>query len=469
LRRILVHELGLLASIVLSAIAGTLLGFAAGLVPGLHMNNIAASLTAYASVTLAAFGALERITGGADDGILVCCFISAALVAHLFGEAMTSTYVGIPSEDVVSVLPAHRLARAGLGSVAVRASADGCFVGVLIASALLVPMCVLMGPPIHFYSIVKKGMVIIAIGCSVLLVLSEGLSVRSMWWVRGSSLRVIKAAVIFCTSGVLGAIVLQSNYFACALPDLPWMDPGFVPRSSLLLPLFAGLFGVPSLLLSLGSGPVRDIGSGTWRHLQHAPKLGDLVLSVIGGTLVGWLPGMTSGSSTTLCSPTTREVGGGGDPVGSVRFIWLYSAVSSVGAVFSVGALFVIMRARSGSMDAVASFLEITSHERWLSNALPMTSILLSMLIAALICNHAIGVLDSRLVWLRRIMCSKKLAIASLAFILSLCVAITGSRGALLMASSASLGVIPPIIGIRRIQLMGCLLVPISILFMGKL
>ncbi|MGQ9587730.1 MAG: tripartite tricarboxylate transporter permease, partial [Thermoplasmata archaeon] len=129
------HELGLIASIALSALAGTLLGFAAGLVPGLHMNNIAAFLTAYAGAALAAFGALEKITGGTADRILVCCFISAALIAHLFGEAMTSTYVGIPSEDVVSVLPAHRLAKAGLGPVAVRASADGCLVGMLIASA----------------------------------------------------------------------------------------------------------------------------------------------------------------------------------------------------------------------------------------------------------------------------------------------------------------------------------------------
>ncbi|MGQ9588612.1 MAG: hypothetical protein ACUVT7_09580, partial [Thermoplasmata archaeon] len=338
-----------------------------------------------------------------------------------------------------------------------------------IASALLVPMCVLMGPPINFYSVLKRGMVIITIGCSVLLVMSEGLSTGSMRWIRGSSLKVIKAAAIFCSSGVLGAIVLQSNYFACGLPDLPWMSPGFVPRSSLLLPLFAGLFGVPSLLLSLGSGPVRDVGSGPSYHMRHAPKLGDVVLCVIGGTLVGWLPGMTSGSSTTVCSPTTKEAGKDGDTMGSVRFIWLYSAISSAGAVFAVGALFVMMRARSGSMDAIATFLELSSDERWGSNAFPMTSMLLSMLIAALLSHHAIGMVDSRLVWLRRIMCSKKLAVASLAFILSLCVALTGARGALLMASSASLGLMPPITGIRRIQLMGCLLVPISVLFIEKM
>lgn len=43
---------------------------------------------------------------------------------------------------------------------------------------------------------------------------------------------------------------------------------------------------------------------------------------------------------------------------------------------------------------------------------------------------------------------------------------LTGTRGALLLATACALGLLPPLIGVRRIQLMGCLLVPIMVLFL---
>jgi TctA family transporter len=67
-----VHELGLLLSIIVSAGVGTCAGFGAGLVPGLHMNNIAAGLTAYAGVALAFFGSLGGVFDSSASGLRVC-------------------------------------------------------------------------------------------------------------------------------------------------------------------------------------------------------------------------------------------------------------------------------------------------------------------------------------------------------------------------------------------------------------
>lgn len=234
-------------------------------------------------------------------------------------------------------------------------------------------------------------------------------------------------------------------------------------RSSLLLPMFAGLFGVPSLILSLGSRSVTDTVSKTRIIVHHRATVRDLVLSVIGGLVVGWLPGMTSGSTVALCSPRTKEVTGTCDFSGAVRFIWLYSSISASGAVFAVGALFTIMRARSGSMDAIESFLGSQSiSQGWLLNLLPMVSIAMSILVAATISHILLRRINERLSKLRSLLCSRELAISSLVFVSGLSLALTGTRGALLMATSASLGIIPPLIGVRRIQLMGCLLVPIT-------
>jgi TctA family transporter len=137
------------------------------------MNNIAAGLTAYSGATLAAFGLLGEVAGSPDVALLISCFICAALMGHLFAESITSTYLGIPAGDVISVLPAHRLARAGMGEVAVRASADGSLCGAILATVLLFPMCFLMGDPVNLYSWLSQAMGFIMIFVSAVLLYTE--------------------------------------------------------------------------------------------------------------------------------------------------------------------------------------------------------------------------------------------------------------------------------------------------------
>jgi TctA family transporter len=95
-----------------------------------------------------------------------------------------------------------------------------------------------------------------------------------------------------------------------------------------------------------------------------------------------------------------------------------------------------------------------------------MVSIILSMLVASLISHLVLRWLCPRLARLRAVLCSKALALSSLAFVCALSLALTGTRGAILMITATTLGLIPPLAGIRRIQLMGCLLVPIAITFL---
>ena len=435
------------------------------------MNNIAAAVSAYAGLALGLFAALGSAFGGGDARVLISCFVSAALVAHLFGGAITSTYVGIPAEDVVSVLPAHRLAKAGLGPKAVQSSADGSFVGVLIGVAAILPVCVLMGNPIGLYSILRTVMLPIVLFLSALLVLSEGfpsLSLRHR--TPHPFVKISMALTVFLSAGALGYLVLDTNYYAASVPDFPWIQRAFVSRSSLLLPMFAGLFGVPGLLLSLGSRSVLDLESDACVGQRGKVGFRDFCLSLLGGTIVGWLPGMTSGSAVTLCAPNVGELRTGNDIGGSLRFIWLYSSISACGAVMSVGALFVILRARSGSMDAIAYFMgnELTS-DSLVSNMSPIAAILLSILVSAIASRWLLSSLRDLLGKARSFLCSRQLSIGSLFFVAALSLGLTGSRGALLMATATSLGLVVPLIGVRRIQLMGCLLVPIAILLVRQL
>ena len=446
---------------------GTAVGFCTGLVPGLHVNNVAAVVVAGSASTLAAFSALGGLVGCGDAPLLVACFLVSAMVSHMFSEAVVATYLGIPSGDTVSLLPAHRLARAGLGRDAVASSADGSLAGVLIGLAFLAPVCVLLGSPFGMYSALKTVMGVIVAVLSAVLIGSEGLS-DGVVQPRKLGL----ALLVFTWSGALGTIVLDTEYFASSVPDLPWIEESYVSVSSLLLPLFAGLFGIPTLLLSMGPESASEMlihpGAGECRVVAELRRR-DVFMSVLGGTLVGWIPGMTSGSSATLCAAamkhTSPESGSTGD---AARFIWLYSAISSCGAVLSVGALFMISRARSGIMQAASLFLGGDGVPATDLGALaPMGAMLLAISLSALVSHVAIrsmseGVLDG----LQRVLCSRGAALASMAFVTSLVLALTGVRGGLLLASASTLGLLPPLCGVRRINLMGCLLVPICATFL---
>lgn len=461
--------LGFLAAVAASSAGGALLGFGAGLVPGLHMNNIAALLTAYGASVFGLFSAADAFAGPDRVAVLVASFVSAALVGHMFSESITSTYVGIPAGDVVSVLPAHRLARAGLGGLAVRTSVDGSLVGVIVGTLCLAPVCLLLGPPVGAYSWLRGSMGAVILMFSALLVVFEGFpSLRAGPDPQGSLCRLLRASIILLSSGVLGTIVLHTDYFACGLPDLPWMDRGFVQKSSLLLPLFAGLFGLPSLILSLGSRTVPVFGARGVKLAGSALGAKEVMLSVIGGAMVGWLPGMTAGSTATLCMPGAKDTEEESDIDSSRRFIWLYSSISACGAVLAVGALFVLMRARSGAMDAAAYFLGDSVSGGAISDSTsPVISMVLAMLLSACL-SHSIALyVGPRFERARMVICSKTTTLAIIAFVCSLSVALTGTRGALLMATACCLGLLPPRVGVRRIMLMGCLLVPIAITFLA--
>ena len=457
----------ILLSVLLSSLAGTSVGLCTGLVPGLHVNNVAAVVVASSAAAISAFDSLGSFLGCEEAALLVSSFLVSALVSHMFSEAIVATYLGIPSGDTVSLLPAHRLARMGLGGAAIRASADGSLAGAILGLVLVPPVCMLLGPPVDSYSLLRQVMGFIVAAMSVALVLSDGLGHRNP--VR----RIALASSFFALSGLLGFIVLDTNYYACSVPDVPWIQTDFVRISSLLLPLFAGLFGVPTLLLSLGTNGRSgdDTGRGTPRRERLDPELRtkQFVLSSLGGLLVGWIPGVTSGSSATMCASVSKDaVAEGGGSEEAARFIWLYSAISSCGAVLSVGALFSIARARSGIMQAVAHFLggQALSIDG-LHSLAPMTAMLMSMLLSAAVCHKLIcGFSDSVISRLQRVLCSDASAMLSLAFVTSLVLYLTGVRGALIFVAAGSLGLLPPLVGVRRINLMGCLLVPICLMFL---
>ena len=101
----------LLGLIIIFALLGTLMGTFTGLIPGIHVNNVAILLLSLTPAFIVAFGFLAALGVGPDQiALLVCVTIFATSIAHTFLDFIPSTFLGAPEGDTaLSVLPAHKM------------------------------------------------------------------------------------------------------------------------------------------------------------------------------------------------------------------------------------------------------------------------------------------------------------------------------------------------------------------------
>jgi len=154
---------------------GIMLGTLTGLIPGLHVNNVALIMIA---ASPAIFASLLFLT---DHGveysfipILVAAVILATSITHTFLDFIPSTFLGAPEgETALAVLPAHAMVLEGKGYQAVYLSALGSLGAMVFAFIMIVPFRFIIGPPINGYDYLKEVMVFVLIGIVVLLIFTE--------------------------------------------------------------------------------------------------------------------------------------------------------------------------------------------------------------------------------------------------------------------------------------------------------
>ncbi|MCJ7720160.1 MAG: tripartite tricarboxylate transporter permease, partial [Candidatus Hadarchaeum sp.] len=113
---------------------GIAMGIVTGILPGIHVNNLSPMLMALAVASVFAPMSLAAA-------------IMAMTITNTFISYIPSTFLGAPEPgSELSVLPAHRLLMQGKGCEAVELAAIGCFGGLVLSVALVLPMSLLMGP-----------------------------------------------------------------------------------------------------------------------------------------------------------------------------------------------------------------------------------------------------------------------------------------------------------------------------------
>ncbi|MBX4211949.1 tripartite tricarboxylate transporter permease [Candidatus Pacearchaeota archaeon] len=387
---------------VMALALGILVGTLTGLTPGVHINLVAALI-----LSLDIRSPLPFII-----------FISALSITHLFIDFIPSTFLGAPEEDtVLSVLPAHQLLRMGRGQEAVVLALYGSLVGVVISIAIS-PIFALMLP--FIFNSIQKIIPYILIFISCYFIMREK--------------EFIIALAIFALSGLLGLFAF----------NLPVREP--------LLPLLSGLFGISGIVININQKeklkeqitiPIRDIRLSR-KEILFSSFLGTLV-----GPLCSFLPGIGSGHASIIASEIREHT--------NRSFLFLNGLINTLVMSLSFVTAYSIQKTRTGSAAAVKQL----AHTLTLAHMI----IILSSIFVASLMAFLIGiVLSGRFARLFNIIDYKKLNLVTLSILFLVNLIFSNPLGILILATSSALGMYAILSGSKRINLMGCLLIP-SIIF----
>jgi len=459
----------LLLAVAAFTLLGVLAGVGTGLAPGLHVNNVALLLLASRPAFEGAVLFLFPGAGPAETVAILSSFVMGTVVGHSFLDFVPSVYLGAPEEKTaLAILPGHRLLLAGDGHVAVRLAARGALAGVAASVALLLPLRLFLGTPFDAYERAKGAIAFILLGIALLLILSEkdrraSRARSSCWRQRGI------AAAVFLVSGAFGWVLLDTTW----LTSWNWYPLGRWSAdfgTLVLFPLFTGLFGLSTLVLSSrnrAAVPPQDLSRSPGVRRRGLAR--GILSGSIAGALVSWLPGLSSGAATALAQVLSRGQGSEASPESLREFMVALGAVSTATAVFTVSVLFIIDRARSGAAVAIRD-LNAGPVASWEPATQPPGLLLVLLVSAALaaIVAYPVTVACSRLA-ARRIHRVRYdlLARAVLVVLVALIVILAGAAGLMVAVVAGVLGLVPPVAGVKRVHLMGCLIVPVALLYLG--
>jgi putative membrane protein len=410
--------------LVISVVGGFLLGICSGLTPGLHTNNFAALMLALSPAFL---------NLGLDPFDLAAAILAAS-VAHTFLDIVPSIFIGAPdAETALAVLPGHEMMLDGRGIEAVRLSALGSASSVLVALLLIVPLSILFGS-IYDPFMDRIGLILLSIA-AIMILTERGRVIEGQ-----GSLVTIKyklfALALFLTSGFLGI-------FAFGHQDLARSPLGFQPE--VLLPLLGGLFGASMLLLSLASRAEIPDQRETKFDLQARTIARSAFLGGLAGSVVAWVPGVTPAVATVV----TRLGSEGSDR----EFLISVSGVNTANSLFTLVALLVVGRPRSGAAVAIEELVDLDG-----SLLLIMVTVVLGVSILSYFATLSAGRAAAKVV---RHLNYRMLCIGVLVFLTAMTFGFTGLFGLFLYFVSTVVGLVAPFAGIRRTHAMGVLMLPL--------
>jgi putative membrane protein len=356
-------------------------------------------------------------------------------ISHALLEFIPSMFLGVPEEGtVLSVLPGHHLLLQGRGKEAIRLVALGGF-GAVLVTILLFPLFALILPPL--YGFMKPYIWILLVAVVIYMFIRLSRDLNSLAW----------SVVIFLFSGIMGWVMLNSP----------------ISSGVSLLCMFSGLFGVSTLIYSLSEKSV--IPAQNRFHQLEVDKniLRGIFAGGMAGSILGFLPGMGPAQGSMLA----QEISGGGDSGDNKdSFLVAMSGVNVSDALFSLIAIYLIGNPRSGIAVYVDKMTEMFNFQHlflfiFVSITAVSLSLFLCLKLGDIVSEYIEKLNYNKLSWAVIIFMSFLVFVftlmehANILFIL------------LVYITSITLGLLPHYLRLSKSNLMGVLIVPAIVVYMG--
>jgi len=395
--------------ILIAIVLGITAGIFTGLTPGIHINLISVLLLSFSPILL-------QYT----NIISLCCFIIAMSVTHTFLDSIPSIFLGAPDSDMaLGVLPGHRYLLKGLGLTAVKLTIIGSF-GALLLSVLLFPLLI---PLVKFgYPLIERYIGFILIAVVVFMIIRD----RKRIW----------AFFVFLIAGVLGLVVLNMPNFE---------NP--------LFPLFSGLFGISTLVISLlHNEKIPMQAKKQYVRVSNLKAFKALFSGGFSGFITAVMPGLGASTAAVISMQMTKNLKEDG-------FMILMGSINTFNFILSIVTLYVLDKARNGSIIVIQKLVDAITINH-------IIIFLCAVLIAGSLSVFLALGLSKIFSKIMSIVNYRKMVLSVIFLITALVLVLTGPSGLLILIISTAIGIIPPTVNISRTHAMGCLLLPVILYFM---
>jgi len=403
----------MLIQFIIIILLGVASGTLTGLLPGIHINLVSVFIT---SIFVSHFTSIPPIN--------LIIFITAMAITHTFIDFIPSVFLGCPDTDTeLSILPGHEMLKQGKGHEAILLSLIGSTSAILII-LLLTPITIFLLPKIYPYLKISIPYILILVTSSIII----------------REKNKFNAIIILLLTGFLGFFVLHNQFIK---------EP--------LLPLLTGLFGGSMLALSIHQNmkipkqkiqKIKNILPRTKYKIKQILK--PLLGSIIASPLCCFMPGLGSGQATIMGSQIVN--------IDKKDFLILVGATNTLVMALSLIALYSFNITRTGAAVAIKE--------------LAVAGLIPKDLILILLTIFIVGIIN--FFW--TIFLSKKfaktiekipyttLSILTLIFVATIVFTFSDYSGLLVFIISTAIGLLGINLGVRRVNFMGCLLLP-TILF----
>lgn len=242
------------------------------------------------------------------------------------------------------------------------------------------------------------------------------------------------ALIVFLLAGVLGIATLNLQVIK---------EP--------LFPLLTGLFGTSMLFLSITEKtkiPKQIISKSS---ISLKEKLKIFSASIVSGSICSFLPGLGASQAAVLGSEMSGKI----DKKG---FLVLIGAISTIVTGLNFVALYAINKPRSGAAIIIGKILEFLNLQTLI---LILTTALIAGSISVFITLYFARRFSK---FIEKANYQKLCLIVSIILIL-MSILISGLWSIPVLIVATSLGILTNLWGIRKMHLMGCLIVPIIFYF----